>query len=344
MTIEGLRHPGLGEGESDVETTSGSGIRPGVRAASTTAPPSAPVTNELASLLDANDGAHTGTTPHRQQRGRRPVRDLDALARALSERDWSILRSVAEHRFLTVPHIQVLHFGELPTASGLRSAQRVLARLRREGLVERLSRRVGGHRAGSSGIVYYVDQVGERLLRADRGTTARRRFHEPTQRFLDHQLAVAEAHVALVQAHREGQLELLRCDIEPTAWRTYVGIGGARLTLKPDLFAETAAPPGSEFVDAAFVEIDRGTESIPTLLRKCREYEAYRRQGIEQEQSDGAFPLVIWCIAANPEANAERRRTALREAIDRDRTLRADLFRVIAPDQLNAAMQKVGDV
>ncbi|MBF6259860.1 replication-relaxation family protein [Nocardia farcinica] len=251
---------------------------------------------------------------------------------------------MAKHRFLTVPQIQTLHFGDLPVASGLRSTQRVLARLRREGLVEQLSRRIGGHRAGSNGVVYYLDRVGERLLRAGSGGGARRRFHEPTQRFLDHQLAIAEAHVALVQADRARQLELLRCDIEPAAWRTYMGVGGTRLTLKPDLYAETASPPGSEYVDAAFIEIDRGTESIPTLLKKCREYEAYRQQGIEQEQSDGAFPFVVWSMTADTEAKAERRRIALRDAIATDRTLRSGLFRVIAPDQLISVMQKGDEV
>ncbi|MGW6423021.1 replication-relaxation family protein [Nocardia sp. NPDC055053] len=81
--------------------------------------------------------------------------------------------------------------------------------------------------------------------------------------------------------------------------RTYIGTGGARLTLKPDLYAETASPPGSEYVDGAFIEIDMGTESIPTLIRKCREYESYRRQGIEQDRSDGAFPVVIWSSAGS---------------------------------------------
>ncbi|WP_228797526.1 replication-relaxation family protein [Nocardia cyriacigeorgica] len=337
MTTEESR----GRSGSDVETTSVDDIRAGVRTASTSNSPYGPVAGKFAALLDANDGAHTGTTPRRT---RRPVRDLHALGERLSERDWSILRSVSEHRFLTVPQIQTLHFGDLPEASGLRTAQRVLARLRHERLVQQLTRRIGGHRAGSSGVVYYLDDVGERLLRADTGAIARRRFHEPTNRFLDHQLAIADAHVALIQADRAGQLELLRCDIEPTAWRTYMGIGGARLTLKPDLYAEVATPPDSEYVDTAFIEIDKGTESIPTLIKKCREYEAYRRQGIEQESSDGAFPFVIWSMSADTEAKAERRRTALREAIDRDRTLSAALFRIIPPEQLIATMQKGAEV
>ncbi|MFI9636647.1 replication-relaxation family protein [Nocardia sp. NPDC051929] len=326
---------------SDVETTSGSGIRPVIRAASTTTSPSTSVNG---SLREPNDGAHTGTTHRRRSRTTGPVRDITSLASQLSDRDWSILRSVAEHRYLAVPQIQALHFGDLPPASGLRTTQRVLARLRRYRVLASLTQRIGGMRSGSSGLVHYVDVVGDRLLRLEAGRGPRRRFEQPTQRFLDHQLGIAEAHVALVKANRQGQLELVRCETEPTAWRDYVGVGGTRLTLKPDLYAETACPPGSEYVDAAFIEIDKGTESIPTLLKKCREYEAYRRCGTEQEQSGGAFPFVVWSMSADTEAKAERRCAALRDAIDGDRRLPVHLFRVIAPDQLISVLQKGGEV
>ncbi len=329
-----------GSWRNDVAFTSVDGVRPAIRAASTTEP--AP-TSADASLQEPNDGAHTGTTLQPIHRRRQRVRDLSALAQQLSERDWTALRSVAEHRFLTVRQIQALHFGELADASGLRSTQRVLARLRRERVLASLPQRIGGMRAGSSGLVQYVDEIGERLLRQDAGTTVRRRFQQPTRRFLDHQLGIADAHVALVQADRHRQLELLHCTIEPSAWRPYVGIGGARVTLKPDLYAETSSPPGSDYLDAAFIEIDMGTESIPTLIRKCREYETYRRQGIEQERNDGAFPWVIWSMTAETNTKADRRRSALREAIAKDRTLPSDGFRIIAPEQLVHLMQKGGE-
>ncbi|PBC38617.1 hypothetical protein CJ179_39200 [Rhodococcus sp. ACS1] len=315
-------------------------VRAGIRAASTHSATSVPVNAENRVLLDANDGAHSGTTHRPWRQTRQPIRDISALAKQLGERDWSILRSVATHRFLTVRQIQALQFGELPEASGLRAAQRVLARLHDQRLLSRLAQRIGGIQAGSSGLVYYIDDVGERLLRFDSGGSARRRFHEPTRRFLDHQLAIADVHVALVQADRQEQVELLKCDIEPTAWRQYVGMGGARLTLKPDLYAETAAPPGNEYVDSCFIEVDMGTESIPTLVKKCREYEAYRRLGIEQDRNDGAFPAVVWSMTASDPSKAERRRQALRQAIDADRNLRNDLFRIIAPNELVPLMQQ----
>ncbi|WP_280448630.1 replication-relaxation family protein [Nocardia brasiliensis] len=325
-----------GRSGSDVGITSVDGIRPAIRPDPTT---KSPLTPPFSAQRKPNDGALSGTTPTRK----RPVRDLGKLAKQMSERDWSILRSVAEHRYLTVSQIHALHFGDMPPASGLRTAQRVLARLRRDRVLANLKQRIGGHQPGSNATVHYVDEVGDRLLRQQSDRQTRRPFREPTQRFLDHQLGIAAAHVALVEARRAGQVELLCCDIEPTSWRTYVGIGGARLALKPDLYAETASPPGSEYIDPAFIEIDMGTESIPTLIKKCREYESYRRQGIEQERSDGIFPRVIWSMTADSEAKAERRRIALRDAITKDRTLPDDLFQIIAPDQLIALTQKGGE-
>lgn len=312
-------------------------IRTAIRTASTT---KLPLTASFGSLRKPNDGAHPGTTQPRH----RPVRDVHKIAAQLSDRDWAVLRSVSEHRFLTVPQIQILHFGEMPASSGLRTTQRVLARLRSHRVVARLQPRIGGTLAGSTATIHHVDEIGDRLLRLDSGRRTRRPFEEPTQRFLDHQLGVAEAHVTLVQADHDRRLELLRCEVEPASWRSYVGLGGARLTLKPDLYAETASPPGNEYVDAAFLEIDMGTESIPTLIKKCREYESYRRQGIEQDRSDGAFPFVAWVMTADTEAKAERRRTALREAITKDRHLPDGLFHVVAPAALIELMQKGGEL
>ncbi|MEV0707389.1 DNA (cytosine-5-)-methyltransferase [Nocardia aurea] len=111
----------------------------------------------------------------------------------------------------------------------------------------------------------------------------------------------------------------------------------------PVLYAETAYPPSSDYIDAAFIEIDRGTESIPTLLKKSREYEAYRRQGVEQDRNV-VFPLVIWSMSAPRPKDANSRREALHEVIAADRMLRPDMFRVIAPDQLYQTMQRGAEI
>jgi hypothetical protein len=288
------------------------------------------------------DGAPAGaiSKPLRSQR-RVSARNLEAIRQSLTDRDWQLLRSVHTHRFLSTGQLQRLHFADHASeVTGARIARRVLQRLRELRVLGVLERRIGGIRAGSSGMVYFVDTVGDRLLRADTGARPRRRAHEPTATFMAHTLAVAETHLRLVEMALGGRIELLRADLEPAAWRRYTGPGLAAVTLKPDLYAETGQP-GGEFVDAWFVEVDLGHESIPTLLTKCREYEAYRRSGTEQ-QASGAFPLVVWSMGARTEALAQRRRTALATAIGRERTLTAALFHLTAPEHLTALIERGG--
>ena len=295
--------------------------------------------NDLGSL---NDGAHTGTTPTTPRRKQRmKPRDIQELASWLSERDVAVLQSVAEHQFLAVKHIEALHFANHAPISGPRIARRTLARLRHYRLLGTLQRSIGGVKAGSSGLVHYVDAVGDQLLSGRSGRQARRRSQEPSSRFLSHRLAIADTHVALALADRQHHLELVECAVEPASWRRFTGMGGARLTLKTDLYAETAVPPGSEFVHAWFLEIDLGTEGIQTLLKKSREYEGYRRSGVEQD-AGGSFPRVVWSVMHPDPVKAERRRLALREAIDRDRSLMPQLFRIVAPEQLIPLLQQGG--
>ncbi|OFJ55641.1 replication-relaxation family protein [Mycolicibacterium grossiae] len=279
----------------------------------------------------ANDGAHPGTTPVRR---RVRTADLDAIRERLSDRDWAVIRSVAEHQFLTGLQIAAFHFHDHAPASGPRIARRVLARLRALRVLGALERRVGGIRAGSEGLIHYVDVVGDQLLRGRSGRTARR-SREPSARFVAHRLAVADAHLALVRAHRDAAVDLIDCVVEPAAWRSYTGPGGARLTLKADLYAETGA--GDDLSHAWFIEVDLGTESIPTLLKKCRDFEAYRRTGTEQEQA-GGFPIVVWSVTHRSQQKAADRRVALEKAIASDRSLPPQLFRVIAPQQLTALL------
>ncbi|MGQ4615207.1 replication-relaxation family protein [Nocardia sp. R7R-8] len=249
-----------------------------------------------------------------------------------------------EYRFLTVRQLHDLHFHELSPSSGLRITQRALARLRQWRVLGTLERRIGGLRAGSSGLVHYVDVIGDKLLRAESGRTVRRRYTTPSRTFLDHTLAVAESRITLLTAQLHGRLEVLRADVETAAWRTYQGLGGALLTLRPDLYLETAGSVGGELVSTWFLERDMGSESIPTLVKKSREYEKYRSTGFEQEKSGGSFPLIVWCMTAARTVTAEQRRSELRERIERDTRLPAELFRVISPDQLIELVQKGGDL
>ena len=247
-------------------------------------------------------------------------RGLDQLRERLSERDLTIMRSVREHRFLTARQIEQFHFVEHCTdEAGARVCRRVLARLTRERLLARLQRRVGGVRAGSASFVYVLGPVGGRLL-----DETRRRFTEPSPLFLDHTLAVADAHVALAGAARRGQLELLSVDVEPSCWRRYIGSGGASEIVRPDLYAVTAS---GVFEHCWFLEIDRGTESPAAISRKCVAYGAYWRTGREQE-THGTFPLVTWVA---PDDQRAKRLTAV---ISSARNVKRDLFHVTTSERL----------
>jgi hypothetical protein len=120
----------------------------------------------------------------------------------------------------------------------------------------------------------------------------RRRVWETSPGFQDHVLAVAEAYVALVEASRSGQVELLSFEAEPPCWRSFPGVGAQTVVLKPDAYTQLGL---GELEHSAFVEVDLGTESAPTIARKCAVYIAYWRSGLEQRRR-GVFPMVLWLV------------------------------------------------
>jgi hypothetical protein len=258
------------------------------------------------------------------ERSRGPgLSGLTDLGRSLSERDGLVLDLVAAHRFMTTRHLESFCFQDHTTSlSAARSCRRVLARLEAWGLLDRPIRRVGGLHAGSASSIWMLTSTGQRLRNLRAGIGAIGRVREPGERFIAHYLAIADTHLALVTAERAGRLKLSEVQIEPASWRHYSGLGGNREVLKPDLFVITST---SEYDDHWFIEVDRATESIPTLLTQCQQYERYRRQGTEVDDR-GVFPLVLWIV---PD---ERRATKLRTAIDTTRGLDRELHRIATPE------------
>lgn len=242
------------------------------------------------------------------------------LRRTLSERDLLIIASVIECRFLTSGQLQRWHFpcgeGLHTPGSGARVARRVLARLNEQRLLVRLSRRIGGVRAGSSGHVYAAGPIGQRVLYPDRPP---RRFNEPSTAFLDHTLAVSEIVVRLAEADRAGAAELLECQTEPDCWRRFNPLSGS--VLKPDLRVTLGVGAKEQHW---FVEVDQGTVHLPSVIRKCRVYQDYFRSGAEQSQA-GVFPRVLWLTTP-------ARVKPLQRAIARDLADPRELFMVAEQD------------
>lgn len=250
-------------------------------------------------------------------------RGLAAVRAQLSDRDVAVVSSVAAFRFLTGRQLERLRFPPPPgssatsRATAARVARRVLARLSRDRLLVRLERRVGGVRAGSASFVYALGPVGQRLIDPE---ATRPRRHEPSITFLLHTLAVADVYVGLVAAERAGRVEISQYQTEPACWRRYPALSGEHW-LKPDLFVVLVA---GDFEYHAFVEVDCGSEHLPALLRKCRQYEAYYRSGQEQVRR-GLFPRVVWLM------NERRRAERLRAAIRQDQRLSGELYAVGCP-------------
>lgn len=256
------------------------------------------------------------SSPRTSQKG------VDRLSARLSARDLAVLGQVADLRLMSARQIGALHFTDADHTSSLaatRSCNRVLERMVRDRLLIRLDRRIGGVRAGSASYVYALGRVGQRVL-ALHG--ARLRFREPSPHFTDHTLAISELVVRLTLVGRSGSFELLDLQPEPRCWRRYAGNFGM-ITLRPDLSVTIGA---QEFEYRWFIEVDQGSEHLPTVLTKCRAYDDYYRTGIEQ-RALGVFPRVCWIVP-----NQERAE-ALAQRIGADRRLTTAMFQVTTNDQ-----------
>lgn len=272
-------------------------------------------------------GAQTGATTATHFRGassRVGRRALSAVKQSMSERDWEVLRQVDAHRYLTSRQVEALCFaGHASELTAARVCRRVLRRLHLLHVIEHLERRVGGVRAGSASYVWRVGNAGDQILREITNST-RRRGREPGTLFLDHCLAVADAHIDIIREARGAAIELIAVQTEPNCWRPYTGLGGARLVLQPDLYLVTGA---GEYEDHWFLEVDRGTENPARLIAKCGRYQDYRQTGVEQSEG-GSFPLVVWVMRS--EEDADR----LMTSITQESKLDPRLFRVTTSDKL----------
>jgi hypothetical protein len=178
---------------------------------------------------------------------------------------------------------------------------------------------------GGLGLVRLRPRI-TRSARLDQGGP-RRRLSEPSERFVDHTLAIAEFFVQLCVHARGDAWELLEWQSEPGSWREVLTLGG-RIMLRPDLFVILGV---GQYELRWFVEIDRGSEHLPAITRKCRLYHSYYKSGSEQRRHR-VFPRVLLVV---PD---ERRAERLRAVIAADRRLTSDLFRVTTSEQALAAI------
>ena len=106
--------------------------------------------------IPATDSSAGGSTPDSgsQTSQRVSKKQLLEMDSRLGERDRELLGVVQQYRYLMTGQIQRLVFTEAANSSaGLRATNRNLKKLYEFGLINRLSRRIGGVRAGSSSLM-----------------------------------------------------------------------------------------------------------------------------------------------------------------------------------------------
>jgi hypothetical protein len=209
-------------------------------------------------------------------RRRLSTRYLVEVESELGSRDLALLRDLRRLRVLTGSQLERLHFAGVDEGSRGRTRRRVLGRLGDLGLVTTLERRIGGVRSGSAGLVYSLSAAGQRLLDGPDGKSSRRRKpHTPGALFLGHALAISELYVKLKSAGQA--IVLVTFDAERDAisgdHRGYGHLG----QLRPDALVTLS---DGTIEDVWWIEIDRATESLPSLKSKLQKYAAFVRRGV----------------------------------------------------------------
>ncbi len=235
--------------------------------------------------------AYARQSPPRANAQRLRQADIEAAAAAVTDRDRAVLSELQRVRVLSGGQLERLLFADISVSARDRVRRRVLARLHAWRLVTTLERRVGGERAGSTGLIYCLDSGGAWLLattdQASPDIRARvRRPTTPGSRFLRHALSVSEIYVSLREVERlaEGRWQLTYFDAEPACWWPD-GMGGQ---LKPDA-RTTVVDPNYQY--SWWIEVDLGTESLPTVEHKLKRYSDFHLAG--GLGPDGVMPRVL---------------------------------------------------
>ena len=254
----------------------------------------------------------------------------------LREFETTVLASLYEHRLLTTTQIQRLH----DPGSHRRWTQKRLRELEQAGYITRASGPPPGREAR-----WFLTGMGATLAEAA-GDVRTRDFRMDAHRAVTgvarHLLAVNDIGVALTAAarrfgdefdHRSWRHEVAH-DCGPAA--TDVLIADAVLTY--DVW--DAQDVSSQW---RFLELDRGTQSVHTLVEKLRAYAALhdyapsRRKDTSHLPRTGwrrlyaAFPGVLFVLADQAPDEVDRRLTSLAGFVATDPVLtRADKLRITA--------------
>ena len=204
----------------------------------------------------------------------------------LTDRDQAIIHILGEVTVASSVQLERLHFDTLKPSSRTRQRNAVLKRLTKQGVLARLPRRIGGVRAGSSGHIYALDILGQKLV----GRTKTRRPPNAGWPYLAHALAVTDVLVQATEAQRLGQLNLTRFVSEPRCWNLIEG----QQPLRPDAVI-SVRPTIGNWIDHWAVEVDRATERPVRIRRKLLTYlEAFNTGSTLH--GTAVFPKILFSV------------------------------------------------
>jgi Replication-relaxation len=169
---------------------------------------------------------------------------------ALTERDKAIVREVGRFGVMTRQQLTALRFFH----SGSRAKER-LKRLVEAGY---LVSRAQPLAVGGPQFVYATGPL------VDASLVGRKRFRDLSDPFLTHELGLVDIHIAFERV------------VTVTRWISAKELAGLSLGVIPDAYLEFAHD-GLTF--SAFVEYDRGTETLGRFERKIRAYVELARSG-----------------------------------------------------------------
>jgi Replication-relaxation len=235
-----------------------------------------------------------------------------------------ILGSLCQHRVLSTPQVRAIH---LPH-NGESWSQRIMARLRRRGLVAFAT--VPGV-PGAPRRLWYVTEAGAQAAR-DAGMIRRLprllSAEQVTGPLQAHTLAVNDAGIAfLVSARERGD------EFSPTSWRHEVehplnrGQGRSRRAVFADAVLTYVRLTAEEVVvEQRFLELDRATLSIDRLAAELSRYaRLYNATGADGEpfwrERYPWFPPIVCVLSGASRPALERRRDTAVAMLSRDREL-----------------------
>ena len=207
--------------------------------------------------------------------------EIMSMSRWLTKRDREICHHIYDHSVLTATQISKLHF------TTLRGAEKRLKKLYERRVLDRFQPQV---QFGSAPYHYILDELGMRVVAADRGLDlkrARQRLQTdldiPARSHLHHQLEVNDFFVTLVKACRDSQglCELICWWNEKRCREAWKGI------ITPDGLGELSWSKGS---CTFLLELDRGTERGQRLAAKLAHYRHFGAMRLGPEALLFLFP------------------------------------------------------